>query len=84
MSVARSFASVRPHAPLIKFRKGGLVPKSAPPPPIETEALPQMTKTIQTSINCQSFPNTINCFFHFREIWGSSIFSLLGMVRNTG
>ena len=55
MSLARSFASVKPHVPLIRFRKGGLIPHAAPPPPIETEALPKMTKTIQTSRNGQAF-----------------------------
>ena len=54
MSLARTFASVKPHVPLIRFRKGSLIPKPTPPPPIETEALPKMTKTIQTSINDQN------------------------------
>ena len=49
MSLARSFASVKPHVPLIRFRKGSLIPKSTPPQPIETEALPKMPKLTQTS-----------------------------------
>ena len=49
MAVSRIFATVKPHVPLIKFRKGSLIPKSVPPPPIETEAVPKMQKTIQIS-----------------------------------